>query len=99
MELLSFKTAEACYIVDKPNTRSSNTAVTLRGGDIIFPIPKFIAFIMGYVYWPLTAAVVLLRLVSIINDMRSVITAAPFLAQLIAVGLVFFAGDLFYQPF
>lgn len=98
IELLYFKIAEACHIIDKPNTRSSHTAVTLRGGGIIFPIATFIAFFMGYVSWPLTAAVVLVGVVSFIDDMIPLPQLPRFLAHLIAVGLVFFELNLFYQP-
>ena len=98
IELLYFKIAEACNIIDKPNSRSSHTAVTLRGGGIIFPIALMIAFLMGYVSWPLTLAVVLVGVVSFIDDIRPLSQLPRFLAHLIAVGLVFFELNLFYQP-
>ena len=31
-ELLYFKVADKCNIIDKPNERSSHTRITLRGG-------------------------------------------------------------------
>ena len=37
-ELLYFKIADRCYIIDKPNQRSSHTSIVLRGGGIIFAI-------------------------------------------------------------
>jgi UDP-N-acetylmuramyl pentapeptide phosphotransferase/UDP-N-acetylglucosamine-1-phosphate transferase len=98
IELLYFKIAEACNIIDKPNTRSSHTAITLRGGGIIFPIATLVAFLMGYVSWPLTAAVVLVGVVSFIDDIKPLPQLPRFLAHLIAVGLVFFELNLFYQP-
>lgn len=98
IELLYFKIAEACNIIDKPNTRSSHTAITLRGGGIIFPIATLVAFLMGYISWPLTAAVVLVGVVSFIDDIKPLPQLPRFLAHLIAVGLVFFELNLFYQP-
>ncbi len=37
-ELLYFKIADRCNIIDKPNERSSHTSIVLRGGGIIFAI-------------------------------------------------------------
>ena len=36
VELLYFRIADKCNIIDKPNERSSHTRITLRGGGIIF---------------------------------------------------------------
>ncbi|WP_254454451.1 hypothetical protein [Flavobacterium sp. M31R6] len=38
IELIYFKIADHYNIIDKPNSRSSHTSITLRGGGIIFPI-------------------------------------------------------------
>ena len=37
-ELLYFKIADKCNIIDKPNERSSHTTIVLRGGGIIFTL-------------------------------------------------------------
>ena len=36
LELLYFRIADRCNIIDKPNARSSHTKVVIRGGGIIF---------------------------------------------------------------
>ena len=36
LELLYFRIADYCNIIDKPNERSSHSSVVLRGGGIIF---------------------------------------------------------------
>lgn len=36
LELVYFRVADKCNIIDKPNLRSSHTQITLRGGGIIF---------------------------------------------------------------
>ena len=41
-ELVYFKIADRCNIIDKPNERSSHTKVVLRGGGIIFTIALWI---------------------------------------------------------
>ena len=35
-ELLYFRIANKCNIIDKPNERSSHSTIVLRGGGIIF---------------------------------------------------------------
>ena len=35
-ELVYFKIADKCNIIDKPNERSSHSTIVLRGGGIIF---------------------------------------------------------------
>lgn len=37
-ELVYFKIADRCNIIDKPNERSSHSSIVLRGGGIIFAI-------------------------------------------------------------
>ena len=41
-ELVYFKIADKCNIIDKPNERSSHTRIVLRGGGIIFTIALWI---------------------------------------------------------
>ena len=37
-ELIYFRIADKCNIIDKPNERSSHTTIVLRGGGIIFTL-------------------------------------------------------------
>ena len=39
-ELVYFKIADKCNIIDKPNQRSSHSRIVLRGGGIIFTIAR-----------------------------------------------------------
>jgi len=98
IELIYFKIADKYNIIDKPNSRSSHTAVTLRGGGIIFPIAISIAFLLGYVSWAVTLAVVLVAIVSFIDDIKPLSQFPRFISQVIAVGLVFYELHLFYEP-
>ena len=37
-ELVYFRIADRCNIIDKPNERSSHTKVVIRGGGVIFAV-------------------------------------------------------------
>lgn len=97
IELIYFKIADKYNIIDKPNNRSSHTSITLRGGGIIFPIAITIAFFLGYVSWEITAAVLLVGIVSFIDDIKPLSQLPRFASHVIAVGLVFYDLDLFSE--
>ena len=97
IELFYFKIADKYNIIDKPNSRSSHTAVTLRGGGIIFPIAISIAFFLGYVSWSVTLAVVLVAVVSFIDDIKPLSQLPRFVSHVLAVGLVFYDLHLFSE--
>jgi len=48
-ELLYFKIADRCNIIDKPNQRSSHTSIVLRGGGIIFAISILVWLVLQMV--------------------------------------------------
>ena len=98
LELVYFKLANHYNIIDKPNLRSSHTSVTLRGGGIIFPIAIIIAFFLGYASWPLTLAVVLVAVVSFIDDIRPLAPLPRFASHSIAFILVAYDLNLFAEP-
>jgi UDP-N-acetylmuramyl pentapeptide phosphotransferase/UDP-N-acetylglucosamine-1-phosphate transferase len=98
IELIYFKIADRYNIIDKPNSRSSHTSITLRGGGIIFPIAISIAFLLGYVTWPVTFAVVLVAVVSFVDDIKPLSQLPRFVSHVIAVGLVFYELSLFKEP-
>jgi UDP-N-acetylmuramyl pentapeptide phosphotransferase/UDP-N-acetylglucosamine-1-phosphate transferase len=97
IELFYFKIADKYNIIDKPNSRSSHTSITLRGGGIIFPIAISIAFLLGYISWSITLAVVLVAVVSFIDDIKPLPQLPRFISHVIAVGLVFYELHLFYE--
>ena len=41
-ELVYFKIADRCNIIDKPNERSSHSTIVLRGGGIIFSLSMIV---------------------------------------------------------
>jgi UDP-N-acetylmuramyl pentapeptide phosphotransferase/UDP-N-acetylglucosamine-1-phosphate transferase len=97
LELLYFKIADRYDIIDKPNHRSSHTKVTIRGGGIIFPIAIVFAFLFGYASWLLTLAVVLVAVVSFIDDIKPLHQLPRFGSQIIAFLLVAYDLNLFAQ--
>lgn len=86
--IVYFKIADKYNIIDKPNERSSHSVVTIRGGGIVFPIAVVIAFFLGYASLSLTAAVLLVAVVSFIDDIKPLHQLPRFLSHFIAVLLI-----------
>ncbi len=97
IELVYFKIADYYNIIDKPNSRSSHTSITLRGGGIIFPIAILIACLFGYVSWMIVFAVILVAVVSFIDDIKPLSQLPRFASHAIAIGLVFYDLGLFEE--
>ncbi|HKO77709.1 MAG TPA: hypothetical protein VJU52_10845 [Flavobacterium sp.] len=97
IELIYFKIADHYNIIDKPNSRSSHTSITLRGGGIIFPIAILIAGLLGYVSWAIVGAVILVAVISFIDDIKPLSQLPRFASHAIAIGLVFYDLNLFSQ--
>lgn len=95
LELLYFRIADAYNIIDKPNHRSSHTSITIRGGGIIFPIAVLVAYFFGYTGWALTLAVVLVAVVSFMDDIKPIPPLPRFGSHIIAFLLVAYDLDLF----
>ncbi len=94
-ELFYFRIADKYNIIDKPNHRSSHTSITIRGGGILFPIAMLIAFVLGYTSWLLTLAVVLVAVVSFIDDIKPLHQLPRFGSQIIAFLLVAYDLNIF----
>ena len=97
LELVYFKIADKYNIIDKPNARSSHTAITIRGGGILFPFAISIAYLLGYISWQITIAVALVAVISFIDDVKPLSQLPRFASHVIAVGLVFFDLHLFSE--
>ena len=105
-ELIYFKIADKCNIVDKPNERSSHSTVVLRGGGIIFLIGAWVWFIaqaLGFfnpliseVLNPLTSypwfllGLTLVAGVSFIDDIHSLPDSVRLVVQFTAAALAFY---------
>ena len=88
-ELIYFRIADKCNIIDKPNERSSHTKVVLRGGGIIFTIGLWIwSAFYGFHYPWLLAAVTLAAGISFVDDIHSLPDSVRLVAQFVAMGLL-----------
>ena len=96
-ELIYFRIADKCNIIDKPNERSSHSTIVLRGGGIIFPISMIVWLILGFVqgfnglsaqeYLPFIIGLVLICGVSFWDDIHSLPDSVRLVAQFTAMGL------------
>ena len=96
-ELLYFRIADKCNIIDKPNERSSHSTIVLRGGGIIFMLGLWIwAAFFGFGYPWFLAAVTLIAGVSFVDDIRSLPDSVRLVAQFVAMGLMFYQLDMLH---
>ena len=97
LELLYFRIADKCNIIDKPNERSSHSTIVLRGGGIIFMLGLWIwAAFYGFSYPWFLAAVTLIAGVSFVDDIRSLPDSVRLVAQFVAMGLTLY--ELYCMP-
>ena len=96
LELVYFRLADRCNIIDKPNERSSHSTIVLRGGGIIFMLGLWIwAAFFGFGYPWFVVAVTLIAGVSFVDDIRSLPDSVRLVAQFVAMGLMFYQLGLF----
>lgn len=99
-ELIYFKIADKCNIIDKPNERSSHSTIVLRGGGIIFAISMVIWLILQMVngewltvqdYLPFMVGLILIAGVSFWDDVKSLPDSVRLVAQFAAMALMFWS--------
>ena len=97
-ELVYFRVADRCNIIDKPNERSSHSSVVLRGGGVIFSLSMLVwvglqaahadrGVIVDYL--PFLVGLLLIAGVSFIDDIHSLPDSVRLVAQFVAMGLMF----------
>ena len=97
LELVYFKIADKCNIIDKPNERSSHSTIVLRGGGVIFMLGLWIwAAFYGFSYPWFLAALTLIAGVSFVDDIRSLPDSVRLVAQFVAMGLMFYQLDMLH---
>ncbi len=97
-ELIYFRIADKCNIIDKPNERSSHSNVVLRGGGIIFVISVWIwYFFFGFQYPWFLVAVTMAAVVSFVDDIHPLSDSVRMANQFVAMLLVFYQIGLL-QP-
>ena len=95
-ELFYFKLADKCYIIDKPNERSSHTKVTLRGGVIIFYFGALVYFLTNHWEYPwFMVALTLITFISFVDDIRSTSQGLRLVFHFSAMALMFYQWGLF----
>ncbi len=97
-ELLYFRIADKCNIIDKPNQRSSHTTIVLRGGGIIFSISILVWMAWQMVlgnwgavqeYLPFIIGLLLICGISFWDDIHSLPDSVRLVVQFVATGLMF----------
>lgn len=88
-ELVYFKIADKCNIIDRPNERSSHSSIVLRGGGIIFLLGVWVwSAFFGFSYPFFLVAVTLAAGVSFVDDVHSLPDSVRLVAQFAAMGLM-----------
>ena len=101
-ELVYFKIADKCNIIDKPNERSSHSTIVLRGGGIIFSLSMIVWAILMVVqgnviapYIPFLCGLVLICGVSFWDDVKSRPDSLRMAVQIISILLMFWSMGLY----
>ena len=97
-ELIYFRIADKCNIIDKPNERSSHSTIVLRGGGVIFSLSMIVWAILMVVqgnaiaqYLPYLCGLVLICGVSFWDDVKSLPDSVRLMAQFVAMALMFWS--------
>lgn len=96
-ELVYFRIADKCNIIDKPNERSSHSSIVLRGGGIIFLIGVWVwSGFFGFPYPWFLAGLTLIAGVSFVDDIRSLPDSVRLVAQFASAALAFYQLDILH---
>ena len=102
-ELIYFRIADKCNIIDKPNERSSHSTIVLRGGGIIFAISILVwmglqmvqgEWFMVKDYLPFVIGLVLICGISFWDDVKSLPDSLRMAVQIISILLMFWSINL-----
>jgi len=104
-ELIYFRIADKCNIIDKPNERSSHSSIVLRGGGVIFSLSMLAwAVMMGLQgewrelmnYIPFLGGLLLVSVVSFWDDVRSLPDSVRLVVQFIGMALMFWSMGIMH---
>lgn len=96
-ELVYFKIADKCNIIDKPNERSSHSTIVLRGGGIIFLVGAWVwSAFFGFQYPWFLAGLTLVSVVSFIDDIKSLPDSARLVVQFAAALMAFYQMNILH---
>lgn len=101
-ELIYFRIADQCNIIDKPNERSSHTTIVLRGGGIIFALSMIAWAVLMLVqgmdimsYLPFLVGLVMIATVSFWDDVHSLPDSLRMAVQIVSTLLMFWSVGLY----
>jgi len=99
LEILYFKVADRFNIIDKPNERSSHTAITLRGGGVIFYFGALVYFLLsGFQYSCFFLGLTLMTIVSFMDDIFTLSNKIRLLIHFGSVLLMAYQLEVFEMP-
>ena len=100
-ELVYFRIADKCNIIDKPNERSSHSTIVLRGGGVIFSLSMVVWAILMMVqgnaiaqYLPFLCGLVLICGISFWDDVKSLPDSLRMSVQIVSTLLMFWSINL-----
>ena len=105
LELVYFAIADKFNIIDKPNERSSHSSIVLRGGGVIFSLSIIAWAVMMIVqgdwnivlgYLPFLAGLLIVAVVSFVDDIRSLPDSVRLVAQFAAMVLMFWSMGIMH---
>ena len=101
-ELIYFRIADKCNIIDKPNERSSHSTIVLRGGGIIFSLSMIAWAVLMVVqgqeivpYLPFLCGLLLVAGISFVDDIHSLPDSLRMAVQIVAYLLMFWSMGLY----
>jgi len=103
-ELIYFRIADKCNIIDKPNERSSHSTIVLRGGGIIFAISILVwmglqivqgEWLMVKDYLPFVIGLVLICGISFWDDVKSLPDSLRMAVHIVSTLLMFWSVGLY----
>lgn len=96
--MLYLRLARRLNIIDRPGERSSHNRPTVRGGGVIFPVAALIwFFLVGWESPWAIAGLLLIALVSFIDDLRPLPEGIRLVVHLLAVVLLFYQLGLHHM--
>ena len=101
-ELVYFRIADKCNIIDKPNERSSHTTIVLRGGGIIFTLSMITWAVLMVMqgkdivpYLPFLVGLIMIATVSFWDDVHSLSDSLRMAVQIVSILLMFWSVGLY----
>lgn len=93
--LIYFRIADHFNIIDHPNERSSHTEITIRGGGIIYVFASLIAVMLHNEFWLPVLGMLIIGIISFIDDRISVSNKIRLFFHLTAVTMLFVFLNVF----